>query len=206
MTVFSFHPVKHITTGEGGLITTNNKELADKMRLFRNHGIDTDFRQRESQCSWHYEMRDLGFNYRVTDIQCALGLSQLNKLPTFVARRREIASRYDEEFADVEGIHIPVVSEDRTHAYHLYVIRIVSDGDINRRTVFQRLRENGIGVNVHYMPVHLHPYYQKRFGFGYGMCPIAEKVYEEIISLPIWSGMTDDETGFVIEKTILTTS
>ncbi len=202
LTVFSFHPVKHITTGEGGLITTNNKELADKMRLFRNHGIDTDFRQREAHGSWQYEMQDLGFNYRITDMQCALGLAQLEKLPHFLERRRQIADSYHSAFSHLDKVHMQAVLEDRTHAYHLCVARITQYKDINRDVVFQRLRQKGIGVNVHYMPVHLHPYYMKRFGLGYGLCPIAEESYQEIISLPLWAGMTDDQTAFIIEETI----
>jgi len=194
MTVFSFHPVKHIATGEGGMITTNDPELSRKMRLFRNHGISTDFRQREESGSWFYEMTDLGYNYRITDMQCALGLSQMEKLPGFLARRRKIADAYNHAFAGTEGIDPLALREDALHAYHLYVVRIDS---MVRTLVFEKLREKGIGVNVHYIPVHLHPYYRGRFGTGPGLCQVAEEAYEQIISLPMFPGMRDEDVEYV---------
>lgn len=199
MTVFSFHPVKHITTGEGGMITTDDPELAGRMRLFRNHGITTDHRQREEQGSWFYEMADLGYNYRITDFQCALGISQLRKLPKFPERRRKIAARYDEAFADLPGINPLVVCPDVLHAYHLYVVRVDPDAlGIDRDSFFANLREKGIGVNVHYIPVHLHPFYRKKFLTGPGLCHVAEAAYEQIISLPMFPGMTDADVKKVI--------
>jgi perosamine synthetase len=199
MTVFSFHPVKHITTGEGGMITTDDPELAERMRLFRSHGITTDARQREKQDSWFYEMVDLGYNYRITDFQCALGISQLRKLPKFLERRREIAARYDESFAGLSGINPLAVRPNAFHAYHLYVIRIDSNIlGIDRTALFTKLREKGIGVNVHYIPVHLHPFYREKFHTGIGLCPVAEAAYEQIISLPMFPGMTDKNVEKVI--------
>ena len=201
MTIFSFHPVKHITTGEGGMITTDAPELAERMRLFRSHGITTDARQREKQDSWFYEMTDLGYNYRMTDFQCALGISQLKKLPKFLERRREIAARYDEAFAGIAGINSLVVRHDSLHAYHLYVVRIDSNAlGIDRTTLFTNLRKKGIGVNVHYIPVHLHPFYRDKFNTGPGLCPVAEAAYVQIISIPMFPGMTDEDVEKVIAE------
>ncbi len=201
LNVFSFHPVKHIATGEGGMITTDSKELARKMRFFRNHGITTDARQREKQGSWFYEMTDLGFNYRITDIQCALGISQLKKLPEFLARRREIAKQYDNAFSAFPGINPLAVNKDVLHAYHLYVVKInFREKALARASVFKALREKGIAANVHYIPVHLHPYYRNHLGTKPGDCPRAEAAYENIISLPIYPKMTDEEVKTVIEQ------
>ncbi len=199
MSVFSFHPVKHITTGEGGMITTDSEEYALRLRIFRNHGISSDHRQREAQGSWFYEMVDLGWNYRITDFQCALGISQLEKLPGWLARRREIARQYDEAFAGIKGISPLAVEGEVGHAYHLYVIKVNEDETgLDRKTCFQKLRSRGIGVNVHYIPVHLHPFYQKRFGTGRGLCPVAESAYEQILSLPMYPAMTDADITTVI--------
>jgi perosamine synthetase len=196
LNTFSLHPVKPITTGEGGVVTTDNAELAARMRLFRNHGIATDHRQREAMGSWFYEMTDLGYNYRLTDFQCALGLTQLNKLAGWVIRRREIAARYDAAFIDMPSVRTLTVRSDVVHAYHLYVVRLCG---IDRETVFNGLRAEGIGVNVHYIPVHLHPFYQQRFGTSPGLCPVAEQAYNEIITLPVFPGMRDDMVDSVIE-------
>jgi perosamine synthetase len=194
LSAFSFHPVKHITTGEGGAITTSNPALADRMRIFRNHGITSDHRQREQQGSWFYEMTDLGYNYRVTDFQCALGIRQLTKLKGWIVRRQEIARRYDEAFAGLPGISPLSVRDGADHAYHLYVIRV--DGD--RTHAFQALRSAGLGVNVHYIPVHLHPFYRDRLGTRPGLCPVAEAAYEQIISLPMFPRMSDRDVEDVI--------
>jgi len=199
LSAFSFHPVKHITTGEGGMITTDDPNLARRMRIFRNHGITTDHRQREQQGSWFYEMVDLGYNYRLTDIQCALGLSQLRKLPGWVARRQEIARRYNAAFAEMPAVEPLVVREDVSHAYHLYMIRLDLDRlQVNRARVFAALRAEGIGANVHYIPVHYHPFYRQRFGTGHGLCPVAEAAYEQLITLPIFPHMSDDDIDDVI--------
>ena len=199
LSTFSFHPVKHITTGEGGMVTTDASDLARRMRVFRNHGITTDHRQREQQGSWFYEMVDLGYNYRLTDIQCALGMSQLRKLPGWVARRQAIARRYDAAFAEISAVKRLGVRVDVSHAYHLYVIRLdLSQLRVTRAKVFAALRAEGIGVNVHYIPVHLHPFYRRRFGTGPGLCPVAEAAYERIISLPIFPRMSDDDVDDVV--------
>jgi len=200
LTVFSFHPVKHITTGEGGMIVTDNREYAEKMRRFRNHGISTDHRQRSGNGTWFYEMTDLGYNYRLTDFQCALGLSQLQKLPAWIERRREIAREYDLAFATLHAIKPLDTSADVTHAYHLYVVKLEgAQPERSRVAVFEALRKEGIGVNVHYIPVHLHPFYRKHFGTRPGMYSVAEGAYERILSLPIFPSMKNREVKKVIE-------
>lgn len=199
LSTFSFHPVKHITTGEGGAITTNNAEWAQKMRYFRNHGITTDHRQRAEKGSWFYEMVDLGYNYRMTDFQAVLGRSQLRKLAAWVERRQAIAARYDLAFAESPLVHPLAVAPNVGHAYHLYVIRLATERlTADRSTIFAALREAGLGVNVHYIPVHLHPYYRERFGYGPGLCPNAEAAYEQILSLPIFPAMNDADVERVI--------
>jgi len=199
LNTFSFHPVKHMTTGEGGMITTDNETFANQMRIFRNHGVTTDHRQREQQGSWFYEMVDLGYNYRLTDIQCALGLSQLRKLPAWVERRQTIAQRYDDAFQELEVIKPLAVRSDVTHAYHLYMIQVDTDLlSATRAEIFAALRTENIGVNVHYIPVHLHPFYRQRFGTTPGMCPVAEAAYEQLISLPMFAGMSDEDVEDVI--------
>lgn len=200
MTVFSFHPVKHITTGEGGMVTTNDPELARRLRRFRNHGIDSDARQRQSKGQWYYEMIDLGYNYRLTDVGCALGLSQLKKLDKNISRRREIASTYRAEFEDIPGIVPPTERPYVASAWHLYPIRLDFKAlDRNRTEIFAALRAENIGVNVHYIPVHLHPYYRRKFGYQGGEYPVAEAAYESLLSLPIFHGMTDEDVEDVIE-------
>jgi perosamine synthetase len=199
LSTFSFHPVKHITTGEGGMITTNQRVLAERMRLFRNHGINTEFREREQLGSWHYEMVDLGYNYRITDIQCALGIGQLRKLPNFIKRRREIAFLYDQALSSVSEVEPLTVRGNVLHAYHLYVVKVdFSKTRGGRTSFFQLMRERGVRANVHYIPVHLHPYYGKKFGTGLGLCPVAEEEYEKIVSLPIYPAMTDKDVDKVV--------
>jgi perosamine synthetase len=196
--VFSFHPVKHITTGEGGMITTDDAELARRMRAFRNHGISTDHHQRAARGSWFYEMEDLGFNYRLTDIQCSLGISQLNKFPKWVARRRQIAERYTRAFDENPAVRPLALKKHVAHSYHLYVIQLNDDWAEGRARVFSSLRDKGIGVNVHYLPVHLHPFYKNRYGTDRGLCPNAEKAYDKIISLPIFPAMKESMVETVI--------
>jgi perosamine synthetase len=199
LNTFSFHPVKHIATGEGGMIATNDPDLAQKMRIFRNHGITSDHRQRAEQGSWFYEMADLGYNYRITDIQCALGVSQLRKLPDFVTRRQTIAAQYNASFAEMPAVSPLVVRSDVSHAYHLYVIQLNLDHfRVDRAQIFAALRAEGVGVNIHYIPVHLHPFYQRELGTGPGLCPVAEAAYERIITLPIFPAMTDGDVQDVI--------
>jgi len=200
LSAFSFHPVKHVATGEGGAVTTNDPQLARRLRLFRNHGITTDFRQRAVQGAFAYEMVDLGYNYRLSDIQCALGVTQLAKLPISVARRQAIARQYDEAFRRLPAVRPLAVRDDVAHAYHLYVIQLELDAlTTDRATVFRALRAEGIGVNVHYLPVHLHPYYQRKFDTCPGMCPVAEAAYERILSLPMFPAMSDGDVGDVVE-------
>jgi UDP-4-amino-4,6-dideoxy-N-acetyl-beta-L-altrosamine transaminase len=199
MTVFSFHPVKHITTGEGGMVTTDDAELARRLRMFRNHGIDSDARQRQAQGQWYYEMLTLGYNYRLTDIGCALGLSQLRRLDANLARRREIAARYNASFHDIRAVILPAVRPNVNPAWHLYPIRLdLPKLRVGRAEIFRALRAENIGVNVHYIPVHLHPYYRERFGYQGGECPGAERAYEQLVSLPMFHGMTDQDIEDVI--------
>ena len=199
MSVFSFHPVKHVTTGEGGMVTTDRADFAESLRRFRNHGISTDARQRHSTGHWHYEMVELGYNYRLTDIACVLGVSQLKKLEANLARRREIAARYTSAFREMPGIVVPAVREGVKPAWHLYPIRIdPSRLRADRAQVFKALRAENIGVNVHYIPVHLHPYYRERFGYKPGDFPVAETGYECLISLPMFHGMSDQDVADVV--------
>lgn len=198
LTAFSFHPVKHITTGEGGMVTTGDGDLAKRMRVFRNHGITADHRERAAHGTWYYEMTDLGYNYRITDFQCALGLRQLAKLPAWLKRRREIAEQYTKALETVPGVAPLDVRAHVTHAYHLYVVRVQAD----RTRVFRALRERGIGVNVHYIPVHLHPFYRRRFATRAGLCPAAEKAYGEILSLPMFPKMSNAEVDSVMDTLI----
>ncbi len=199
LNTFSLHAVKHITTGEGGVITTDDSEMARRMRFFRNHGITTDHRQREAQASWFYEMVDLGYNYRLTDYQCALGMSQLRKLPSWICRRQQIARRYDSAFANIPAVKPLSMRSEVSHAYHLYVIQLNPVYlKTDRATIFSALRAEGIGVNVHYIPVHLHPFYRLNCGTRSGLCPVAESAYEGLITLPIFPAMSDADADDVI--------
>ena len=199
LTTFSLHPVKVMTTGEGGVITTNDSAMARAMRAFRSHGITTDHRQREAEGSWFYEMVDLGYNYRITDFQCALGLSQLRKVDGWLKRRSEIARLYDEAFQSISEVTPLRVRDDVKHGYHLYSIRVNAGTlSVGRREIFAALRAENIGVNVHYIPVHLHPFYRRTFGTAPGLCPVAENAYEELITLPIFPAMSDADVADVI--------
>ena len=207
MTVFSFHPVKHLTTGEGGMVTTDNGAYANALRKFRNHGISSDARDRQQAGQWHYEMVLLGYNYRLTDVACALGLRQLKKLEGNLLRRREIASRYAAVFREIQGICVPSVRENALPAWHLYPIRLeLTKLSVGRAEVFRALRAENIGVNLHYIPVHLHPYYRERFGYRGGEFPIAENAYQALISLPMFHGMSDADVDDVIRAVELVLS
>ncbi|RXE55082.1 spore coat protein [Methanoculleus taiwanensis] len=200
ITVFSFHPVKIITTGEGGMALTNDDDLARRMALLRTHGItrDTDLLQASAPAPWYYEQQMLGFNYRMTDIQAALGFSQLTRLDAYITRRNALAERYNESLQDLP-LELPTVLSGNRSAYHLYVVRLKQDM-INKthRQVFEDLRSQGIGVNLHYMPVHLQPYYRK-LGFTEGSYPEAERHGQEAITLPLYPGLTEHDQNLVVK-------
>jgi perosamine synthetase len=203
MATFSFHPVKHLATGEGGMVTTNSENLAESLRRFRNHGISTDARARHTAGQWYYEMVLLGYNYRLTDIACALGLSQLAKLGSNLARREAIAERYTDAFGNMPGIVPPVVRPSVNPAWHLYPIRLeLQRLSVDRGQIFRALRAENIGVTVHYIPIHLHPYYRERFGHAEGEFPIAERAYETLVSLPMFHAMTDQDVQDVIDAVL----
>jgi len=201
MQTVSFHPVKHITTGEGGVILTNNKDFYDKMMLFRTHGITRDEKLlNRNEGRWYYEQLDLGYNFRITDIQCALGISQLKKLDGFLEKRRALVGYYNELLKDVDGIITPYQSEDANSSWHLYIIKLDSQLVGNcRKEVFDELWKRNIGANVHYIPVYYHPYYQ---GLGYekGLCPIAEELYDNMITLPLFTQMTEADVEYVVKN------
>jgi perosamine synthetase len=199
MTVFSFHPVKHLTTGEGGMVTTDDARLAETLQRFRNHGISSEARQRQSTGQWHYEMVLLGFNYRLTDIGCALGLEQVKRLGANLTRRRVIAARYTAAFQPLRGVIPPAVRPEVNPAWHLYPVRLdLPQLSAGRAEIFRALRAENIGVNVHYIPVHYHPYYRDLFGYTGGEFPVAEAAYESLISLPMFHGMEDQDVEDVI--------
>lgn len=202
MTTFSFHPVKHITTGEGGMVTTDSKELYEKLKLFRTHGItrDAGFMESENPDPWYYEQLELGYNYRITDFQCALGISQLKKLDGFIERRREIVDIYNKEFENLKGLITPFQLPETSSSYHLYVIQLELEKlNMSRREVFEALRDRGVGVNVHYIPVYYFPYY-KNLGYEKGICPNAERIYERIITLPLYPGLSDEDVEYVVKN------
>lgn len=201
ITVFSFHPVKIVTTAEGGAALTNNKDLAGKMALYRSHGITRDeaLMENSSHGGWYYEQVDLGFNYRMTELQAALGVSQMSRLEEFVSARHKLAERYNEKLSSLP-IVLPYQLPDTYSGLHLFVIRLNLEEILKtHKQVFDELRENGIGVNLHYIPVHLQPYYQK-MGFKYGDFPNAEAYYENAISIPMFHGMTYEQQDEVISK------
>jgi UDP-4-amino-4,6-dideoxy-N-acetyl-beta-L-altrosamine transaminase len=209
MTIFSFHPVKTITTGEGGAIVTDNDQLALRCRLLRNHGMlknqeeflglgHADFNE---VGPWYYEMHELGYNYRLTDLQCALGITQLSRIDDFVARRKEIVCRYDEAFAELPHVEIPRQVKNVFPSWHLYVLQIdfIAIGK-KRSQVMQSLTALGVTTQVHYIPIHLQPYYRQRFGYGPGKCPVAEAYYQRCLTLPLYPSMTDADVNWVIDS------
>ena len=200
MTVFSFHPVKNITTGEGGMITTNDSELAERLRELRTIGITRNPARmsKKSEGPWYYEQREISSNFRLTDIGAALGISQLKRLESFIERRNKIVDRYNTELADLPLLLPKLVTGERS-AWHLYVIQVQETSKLNRLQLFEALRERGIGVNVHYIPVHLQPVYRAK-GFKAGDYPNAEKYYSNAISLPIFFELTDEQQTYVIEQ------
>lgn len=199
MTMFSFHPVKHITSGEGGVVTTNNKEYYEKLLHFRAHGIIRDTsKMKEYHGPWYHEMQYLGYNYRITDIQAALGLSQLKRLDKFIMARKKYATMYNDAFKNLSSVKIPYQQEATVSSWHLYIIRLQLDKlNGGRKEIFEALQKENIGVNVHYIPVYWHPYYQD-LGYQKGLCPNAEKLYEEIITLPLFPAMLESDVQDVI--------
>jgi dTDP-4-amino-4,6-dideoxygalactose transaminase len=203
MTVLSFHPVKHITTGEGGAVLTNNEEYYEKLLMFRNHGITKDrprFTIHDSRLKgdWYYEMQFLGYNYRMTDIQAALGISQLKKIDLFVKRRREIAEIYHKAFRDNPFFDIPIEKDCAYPSYHLYPIRLKDPYKNKKRGIFLKLREKGLGVQVHYIPVYWQPYYED-IGYKKGLCHVAEDFYRREISIPVYPAMKNEDINYVIQ-------
>jgi len=200
LTTFSFHPVKHITTGEGGMIITDDKDMATRMRNFRSQGVDLDFRARTEKTSWFYEVVDLGYNYRLPDLGAALGLRQMQKLDAWLARRREIAGCYTAAFAGMPEVIPPASPSGCESAWHLYLLRLdlelLSVG-VGRADIFKALHAEGLGVNVHYIPVPWHPYYQQ-LGYGKGHWPVGERAYEQMVSIPIFPAMTNQDIEDVI--------
>lgn len=204
MCVFSFHPVKSLTTGEGGMITTNDGKLYEQLQRFRSHGItkDKDFFLRQHFLSepigdWYYEQQHLGFNYRITDFQCALGIEQLKKLPYFVTRRRKLANLYCSMLNEIRGVSVLKPSPSVNSAWHIFPI-LLNDPK-RRKEIFDKLRQQGIGVNVHYIPIHLQPYFQHHFGFTNDSFPHAEDFYRRTITLPLFPDMTEDDIRFIVQ-------
>jgi len=194
VSILSFHPVKHMTTGEGGAITTNSKELYEKMLTLRGHGMV----KTPEMKPWEYEMRELGFNYRITDIQCALGISQLKKLDSFIERRIEIVKKYDEVFSNT--LVKPLYTYNGKSSYHLYVVKVdFSKLSLSKVDLFNRLREKSIGVQLHYMPINKQPYYRS-LGYGDEHTPVMDRYYEECFSLPMYPKMSDEEQDYVIKS------
>ena len=196
MTILSFHAVKQITTGEGGMVLTNDHDIYEKLVFFRSHGITRSVKYlKETEGPWYYEMHKLGFNYRLTDIQCALGISQLNKIDKYIDRRKEISNTYDNAFSKIEQIDFLKEKEGFDSSRHLYVILVE-----NRNNIFNWLiAKTNVGVNVHYIPVYFHPYY-RTLGYNRGLCPMAEKYYSRAISIPLFPKLSNDEIEYVIEK------
>ena len=200
MTVFSFHPVKIVTTGEGGIVLTNNKELYEKLKLYRSHGItrDSDLMTQEADGPWYYQQIELGFNYRMTDMQAALGCSQMDSLDEFVARRRYLVRRYNEKLKDLP-IRTPYQSEDTNPSWHIYIIRVdFTKVVLSKKEIFARMRDRGIALNLHYIPVHTQPYY-RNLGFKKGDFPVSETYYEEAITLPLYYDLTDEQQDQIIQ-------
>ena len=200
ITVFSFHPVKIITSGEGGMALTNDSDLAQKMELFRSHGItrNNEIMQNDSHGPWYYEQLVLGFNYRITDIHAALGLSQLKRIDSFIEARNNIAKEYNHMLSELP-LKLPFISPSVLSSFHLYIICLENKNESSHSYVFKNLREKGILVNLHYIPVYLHPFYQK-LGFKKGYCQNAEKFYSRAISIPIYPNLTREDQLFVVKS------
>lgn len=204
LTVFSFHPVKIVTTGEGGMVLTNDKELHEKLLLYRSHGItrNTKLMTRLADGPWYYQQIELGFNYRMTDMQAALGYSQMQKVDEFVSRRRYLAKRYDELLKNINNIQLPYQNDDTDSSWHLYVVRAdFSKMSKTKQQIFDGMKDRGICLNLHYIPVHTQPYYQKQ-GFKDGDFPNSEKYYEEAFTLPLYYSLTDEQQDYIVKNLV----
>lgn len=199
LTVFSFHPVKHITTGEGGAVTTDHQNLDETLKVLRNHGIDKDLHKRQSQADYMYDMKTLGRNYRLTDIQCALGISQLKKLDYYIEMRNKLVIFYSNKLKDLEFLDTPVVKPHIKHAWHIYTLLL--DERVKRDKFFQYMKKNNIGVNVHYIPIYRFTYYINRFNFKIEDFPVTEEVFKRIITLPIHPKLTQNQLEYICTKT-----
>lgn len=201
MTVFSFHPVKIVTTGEGGMVLTNSKDLYDKLVLYRSHGITRtpELMTKEADGPWYYQQIDLGFNYRMTDMQAALGYSQMHKVDEFVARRRELAARYNELLKDLDMLKLPYQDESTASSWHLYIVRVdFSKISKTKKQIFAEMKDKGVCLNLHYIPVHTQPYYEK-LGFKQGDFPSSEKYYEEAFTLPLYYSLTNEQQDHIVK-------
>lgn len=199
-TTFSFHPVKPITTGEGGMVITPSADAAERMKKFRNHGISVTHAEREKCGDWFYEINEIGMNYRLTDFQCALGLSQLDRLNSWIEKRQLVARTYDGFLKHIPGLEPLDKDPSVDHAYHLYVIRVDQElAGFDRQQAFKQLRDHQIGVNVHYIPVHLHPFFRREYGTQPGTCPNAERYYDQALTLPIFPAITEQQIKHVVD-------
>ena len=202
----SYHPVKHLTTGEGGAVLTNHSELDEKIRRLRTHGMTKDnskfsIQHQSLNEPWYYEMHELGYNYRITDFQCALGSNQLKKLDRFVQKRRKISKRYDDSFSNIENIKIPELLSNVEPSYHLYPLQIdFKKLPFSKVELFERMKKAGINLQVHYIPIHLQPFYKKNYGFQQGDFPISERFYQNELSLPIYPDLSDKDVSLVIDS------
>ena len=198
----SYHPVKHITTGEGGVVLTNDPVIDEKVRCLRTHGMTNALDKLENNDGpWYYEMHEVGFNYRITDFQCALGSSQVKKLDYFVEKRREIAKKYDEAFSCINNFTIPQTNSSIDHAYHIYSLQIdFNEMDLTKVKLFEKMKQSGIKLQVHYIPVHMQPFYQKNYGFNTGDFSVSENFYRNEVSLPIYPDLSTDDISSVVNN------
>jgi perosamine synthetase len=203
LAIFSFHPVKTITTGEGGAVLTNDDELADRLRMFCSHGmVRCQDLKEEKDGPWYYEMTEIGYNYRITDFQCALGIAQLNRISEFKKRRLEIVEKYNEAFKDMPELILPQYPEGASVCPHLYPVQF-TEGSKKRYDVYNALRESNIFCQIHYIPVYWQPYYEKKYGFEKGKCPNAESYYQRCLSIPLYPAMSNEDVDLVIEKILI---